>query len=257
MSTLPLLPPLALAACQGRKTQTRTLMKPYPPADTERMDWHRPADCWQAKRADNDIAGLTLHLGDFRAPYTAGQRVPLLTSWAVGSGMDSWKPKLIHPDAAARAFWHAGMGEKPEVIKLEDMGAETWAGKTRPGRFLPLTLRHLMPQFEIVSCVPQRLQDITEDEARAEGCEAETEYQEVWWQGYDTRIKDRDGNFHHNEFKCEECPSWLESPRRVLMTAGGNITARTRFQRLIETIYPGAWAANKWCWKTTFRRVTT
>jgi hypothetical protein len=46
-------------------------------------------------------------------------------------------------------------------------------GKLRPGRFWPLTLRHRCPAtLEIVSVRVERLLDISEADARAEGVES-------------------------------------------------------------------------------------
>jgi hypothetical protein len=89
-----------------------------------------------------------------------GERRCLLTTWAVGKQWDDRKPlDLPKPGMAAPAIWHAGLGTpKPD-----------WAGKSRPGRFLPNHLRPLMPVFEIVSVRAERVQGIGALDIIAEG----------------------------------------------------------------------------------------
>lgn len=213
MTSLPLLPALALAACEGRKTQSRTIhgleavnVAPGEWSCTGYVGLHEPFLFFALKRSANSLL--------IEPPYTAGQRVPLLTSWAVWQFHDDQKPTELKPTNPnghidPDVFWHAGMGEKHRRF-----------GKTRPGRFLPLTLRHLMPRVEIVSCVPQRLQDITESDAKSEG----------------VKMPDDTGR-----------------PGDTHATPPDFWSYRQEFGYLIESIYPGAWCRNAWCWATTFK----
>lgn len=94
--------------------------------------------------------------------YRAGERLALLTTWAVGSAHDQTKPRLLELERVLGCFWHAGQGEKmPE-----------WAGRKRPGRFLPNTLRGLVPVVKIVDVRTEPLQSISGAECIAEGCHA-------------------------------------------------------------------------------------
>jgi hypothetical protein len=91
--------------------------------------------------------------------YEAGTVVCLLTTWAVAKQFDNRKPSRLSPRTTALRFWHAGMGTpKPE-----------WAGRLRPGRFLPNKLRHLMPALRIGDVDVQRVRQISAAAAIAEG----------------------------------------------------------------------------------------
>lgn len=84
-------------------------------------------------------------------------RLRMLTTWAVRDEFDHLKPTCVN--FGATRFWHAGLSEcKPK-----------WAGRLRPGRFLPLAQRSLMPLLEVKAIRAERIQSITEDDARAEG----------------------------------------------------------------------------------------
>jgi hypothetical protein len=151
-------PEMVLAIERGLKTQTRRLMKPQPthriiegmghitigmdPADDGAV-WY-DADC--------------IHPGrEVRCPYgRIGNRLRVLTTWAVNTNWDSYRPVNIGHNIGD--FWHAGMGPKPKEY-----------GKSRPGRFCPSFLRHFLPLIELTDIRPQRLQDITEEDSEAEG----------------------------------------------------------------------------------------
>lgn len=88
--------------------------------------------------------------------YLPGERRCLLTTWAVPKCLDDRKPTEIDPRTCD--FWHAGIGPKPD-----------WCGKSRPGRFLPNSMRYLMEVVQIASVRAERVQEITETDAMAEG----------------------------------------------------------------------------------------
>jgi hypothetical protein len=105
-----------------------------------------------------------LHTGmvvDFGPPaHLPGEIKPMVTSWAVNNAFDHMKPldigQVITP--------------KPENIWFNDGTPKPyWAGKTRPGRFLPKSLYSLAPQVRIRSARPEPLLDITEPDALLEG----------------------------------------------------------------------------------------
>ena len=92
--------------------------------------------------------------------YAPGERLCLLASWAVSSEFDELKPtELPARVTESRRIWHVGLSTpKP-----------AWAGKSRPPRSLPNLLRALAPQLKIEAVRVERLQAITEADARAEG----------------------------------------------------------------------------------------
>lgn len=127
-------------------------------------------EAWHGPLFDNKPDGHLAGTHSVKMDYVPGERRCLLTTWAVHSGFDIWKPTALHrafiekhPIRETFEFWHAGLGTpKPE-----------WAGKSRPGRFLPNHLRPLMPVFEIVSVKAERVQEISPDDCRAEGMPVE------------------------------------------------------------------------------------
>jgi hypothetical protein len=150
------------AILEGRKTQTRRVIKPQPNCihDNKQMIWQ--SDEWKA------------------CPY--GQRRGILifkTTWAVAKDYDHLKPSQL---PKFLNFWSLFDGTpRPD-----------WCGKSRPGRFLPKFLYYLMPRGEIVNVRVERVQDISENDAITEGVNlfldpfgdvlitAKEEYKELW-----------------------------------------------------------------------------
>lgn len=118
-----------------------------------------------------------------KAPHVAGEIKPMVTTWAVHSDWDDIKPSDIEPDIVSGGIWFDDGSKKPE-----------WAGKSRPGRFLPKTLYDLAPKVEILTVQAEFLRDITEESALDEGITKITKDSQVvpsptWKYG----LADRDG----------------------------------------------------------------
>lgn len=140
MKGLLFIPEMALKACDGTKTQTRRVLGLYP-------------------RVDLSANGMADTLLTTCCDYKTGERRALLTTWAVAPEFDHLKPTELDPNRVSGHFWHAGQGDKPAGL-----------GKSRPGRFLPNVLRGLMmPMFDITEVRVERVQDISEADALAEG----------------------------------------------------------------------------------------
>lgn len=191
------------------KTNTRRVIRPQPT--------HQPRCGMQGGWFDT-----TEPLVDgprVKCDYVAGERRCLLTTWAVHRDLDHLRP-LEMPHATIgmndRKLWHAGMAvEKPES-----------AGKSRPGRFLPNALRHLMPVVEIVSVRAERVQDITEADAKAEGAQIQRECTGGQWIICGPRI----GSYREG-FR------WLWN----------SINSRRGY----------GWTVNPWVWRVEFRRIVS
>lgn len=95
----------------------------------------------------------------------------------------------------------------------------------------------------------ERLQDISDEDADAEGCEVSPEEVTYWWDGYDTRIRDRDGNAG----SVSQCavgkyenapPEWMEVKRRSKHTRPA-VQACSRFETLWDVLHGAdAWNTN-------------
>ena len=197
---------MALAACADRKTRTRRVIVTQPLVSTTAIN-HFRGRIWHANMPDPEIKGLTLHLGEHSCDYVAGERRCLLTTWAVLPRLDKTLPTEIPLLDAQRFFWHAGMGKKP-----------SWVSKSRPGRFLPNHLRSLMPVFEVVRVRAERVNAISEENAKAEGV---------------TLVVGNPRRHDGLDYSSEFASLW------------DSINARRGF----------GWSGNPWVWVVEFRRI--
>lgn len=173
------------AILRGTKTQTRRVVKPGPSENHEGL--HFPwasffhsgtVATWDRNGVGGQNWNATEHPSEnryeqalARTPYEnacpygqPGDRLRLLSSWATDKRYDGLKPTDLPGDSelGRPVFWTRWDGtEKP-----------AWCGKLRPGRFLPSSLRWMMPIAEITGVRVERLQDISEEDARTEGVTA-------------------------------------------------------------------------------------
>ncbi len=185
------------AILDGRKTMTRRVMKPQPP-----LDWGGISE--RAAIIANCKHGQT------------GDRLWVRETWAVGDVLNGTKPSQI-PSTFNSAFWYMATGRK-------DLGIGNYIyehikiGKHRPSIFMPRWASRIT--LEITGVRVERVQDISEEDARAEGAE---------------KI------FMEND-RYNEIPQF-----------------RTGFEHLWESINYSrgfGWNVNPWVWVIEFRRVT-
>jgi hypothetical protein len=148
MKTHPILfsKPMVDAILAGRKTQTRRIVNPQPNSGVRR--------CFigPSNSGLEDGHGRAI-LCKYGLPE---DYLVMLCTWAVGKEYDKIRPNKL-PEAVV--VWHQFLSTpKPE-----------WCGKSRPGRFMPSWMRKQMPVAEIKEIRLQRLQEITEEDAKAEG----------------------------------------------------------------------------------------
>ena len=215
------IPEMAVAACRdvAPKINTRRVMGQQP------SETHETADRTSYRMAPKlkiyegrTVAEFLYTMGEIEAipcDYRVGERRCLLTTWATNPTFNEFCPTVIGDlyDHERRVrddfkFWHAGMGPRPDGF-----------GKNRPGRFLPNMLRHLMPVFEVVSVRAERVQSISEEDAKAEGVEL-----------IEGNPRRHDGLDYSSEF----ASLW------------DSINAKRGF----------GWSVNPWVWVITFKRVT-
>lgn len=206
-------PEMVKAILDGRKTMTRRVIKLAHDGDVWAGNVHPDGAndgwiAWWPNGTADDTRQCYPNGGGFRCPYgQPGDLLVIRSTWAVLPEWDNHKPSDIPPDEIGIWFWLAGTREKPEG-----------AGKSRPGRFLPKTLWHYLPRLEVTGVRVERVQDISEGDAKAEGAPRD-------WPG------DRTSSGCYK--------SWFSR-------AWNKINAKRGY----------SWDPNPWVWVVGFKRVT-
>lgn len=213
--------PMVRALLDGRETQTRRVVKPQ--YACQRVTW----GCRGGQGFGFFFSG---HEGDddgvngfIKCPYgQPGDRLWVRETWAVkqlGS-----KPM---PPVQYRADY------KGPYSEIRPFGNPDY--KWRPSIHMPRWASRIT--LEIVSVRVERVKDISEEDAKAEGVERFTKDGKLmkFWAGDPSENKD-----------VPPC-TWQDMPR----------SAREAYAALWDSINgAGSWASNPWCWVLEFRRVT-
>ncbi len=211
--------PMVRALLDGSKTQTRRTMRPQPPAHTAAVGrWQDPpgydAAWWAFVREgpvehDHPFAGAEIHGEPWRCPYgKPGEKLwvretfrPIFPQDPAYNG-----GRPIEYDYAATYTHGYRLGDSLGIKKA-------W----KPSIHMPRDASRIT--LEVTEVRVERLQDISEADAQAEGCAMECM----------TPTGDDSGSAIHGP--------------------GGYIA-------LWESINgPGSWEANPWVWAVSFRRI--
>lgn len=201
--------PMVRAILAGRKTQTRRIVKrhkavpldyilnPSLMVDTFLAWWQNPV---------YDRVGFTQE-----CPYgQPGDRLWVREAWRTYESLDSCKPRNIIPGAGIQ--YEAG------GTNLSGDGGKYLfgAGRLRPSMFMPRWVSRIT--LEIVSVRVERLQDISEQDALAEGVNVHSD--------------------HHGKPRTS-----IYSPVQAYADLWESINGA------------GSWEANPWVWVVEFKRV--
>ena len=194
--------PMVRAILAGTKTQTRRVVKLKPWQQIEERDDGAPWP-WMY---DDDRAGDHW----LPCPYgQAGDRLWVREAWRVVWSSDNEPPREL--DAAYR-FWYEA-----------DAPLQDGYGKLRPSIHMPRFASRIT--LEITSVRVERLQDITEADAIAEGVTPK------WEPGCSGRLMEAIGGFSFRP-------------------------AASAYADLWESLHgPGSWDANPWVWVVEFKRI--
>jgi len=167
-------PDMARVYAEGRKRMTRRVMRIKPPGDgyelsrcvsTTGSKFNLDKLHWIKRDGLNVIDSDERY---FNCSYGGvGDEIVLGTTWAVPTGYDSMSPLQVVEDSKC---YFSVRGKHVDVWSYFDGGKKTGGfGKLRPARFLPGFFRDRMPIGTLTVVRAERLQDITNEDAIAEG----------------------------------------------------------------------------------------
>lgn len=198
----------------------RSVLRDTDPKTQTRRVWKLPRGCsWYAEMGGEHEGWFIdegqpwwLHVNECRCPYgRPGDRLWVRETWAAPHQYDSHQP--AHIPALTR--WH--------YAATEDRGGLRW----RPSIHMPRAASRIT--LEITEVRVQRLQEISEADAKAEGIERLDGGHGVRWLNYLHADEGYDAAW---EF------------------------AKNSFASLFDSINgPGSWDANPWVWAISFTRV--
>ncbi len=227
--------PMVRAILEGRKTQTRRVVKPQPPFGCEYgingAESHALCSkigdvaCWvppTGKSVDNRLL----------CPYgQPGDRLWVKETFWIDDFNFYPKgrlPKTWPPELDENALIYAADGSCCQ--QLGECECEGNGATLRPSIFMPRWASRIT--LEIVRVRVERLQEISEDDAKAEGIESHPPPEERYgWKYYGKEL--------------ERLNQWTLNPR-------------WSYESLWESINgKGSWDANPWVWVVEFRRINT
>lgn len=192
------------AILEGRKTVTRRVVKPQPDFLGSMVDPNTPF-----KTLD---AGLHARI---TCPYgEPGDRLWVREAWAADAQVDAIAPSDL---SQGEPIWY------PADLSVRQTGCSMISkGRVRPSIHMPRWASRIL--LEITAVRVKRLQDISEEQALAEGVRGEP--------------------CDHARQACADIGCWGD-------------TAKGAFGFLWESLNgEGSWAANPWVWVVEFKRVT-
>jgi hypothetical protein len=202
------------AILDGRKTQTRRVMKVQPwPDSIVTVEHYHPTviDRHGDMQPGPEIFGAHWDDGEYgcRSPYGApGDMLWVREAWRAWSQYDDWPPSRLPPGV--------------DVQYIADASAP-WSSRYRSPRYMPRWASRIT--LEVKGVRVERLHDITEDDARAEGA--------MWHDG---------GTYWHS--------GWRHDYSDV------HADAYSSFARFWNNINgPDAWEENPYVWVISFQRV--
>lgn len=224
------------AILDGRKTQTRRVIKPQPFLDTMGNacwnGWNYGQTASKVPRFDAIASPIpTSRTGKVLCPYgKPGDRFWVREAWRVGKPHDQTPPRDVLPSALANdkgvtvlyeaGGWRSiGPAGREEPVYANDAPMPVWAGKRRPSMFMPRGMSRIT--LGITGVRVERLNDCNREDAIAGGIAPEL-----------------DGWVDYSNPSCQMCLDPVDSYRTLWDSING----------------AGAWHANPWVWVIEFRR---
>lgn len=237
--------PMILALLDGRQTQTRRIVKPQP-------EWVQTD-----KLGSVATIGRYTGMAEVLCPY--GQPGDLLwvrEAWQYANWTDDGLPFIGYRASGVTLLCEAFPESWTE--RLIDIWAELSEEgnfqidsrasdrRWRPSIHMPRWVSRIT--LEITGARVERLQEISEADAVAEGCRARP-FPGPWWQGY----CDVNGELHHQQAVGDQPPDWMIDPKRMADAPHLDLTAVDDFRGIWLSLHgPDSWGANPWVWALTF-----
>lgn len=198
--------PMVRALLSGTKTVTRRIVKPQPEPDKKYGGYHWPSHQAKTMVEISEMGGLGPHGGRGDRLWVK-EAIALSSPWPEGKSNPGYDSAIYVAD------------ESPTLL-------DTWPWKRDrlPGMFMPRGLSRIT--LKVTAVRVERLHDITEEQAKAEGVERDT------------------SPCDHTRISCEEIgcmgPTYRSTFAELWMDINGT----------------DSWAANPWVWVVSFKRVT-
>jgi hypothetical protein len=220
--------PMVRALLDGSKTQTRRVVKPQPEAEHggEPYWFVGGYRAWRARGCTDPIRSGSHN--EIACPYgKPGDRLWVRetfyafgrweTRFSAKKGRDEWHFVDMTLESGKAYLYPASDSQPQPMGGKRHKGGVTPTWWKRPAIFMPSTASRIT--LEITEVRVERLKDISEDDALAEGCSS-------------TAIVHEDGEDYTGHYASEE------------------------YQDLWESINgPGSWDANPWVWAVSFKRL--
>jgi hypothetical protein len=246
------------AILEGRKTQTRRVMKPQPAAGTSRL----LGEIWDGWVEQHDHPTKSVTTGEplvwsttgklHRCPYgQPGDRLWVRETWycdhVFAGDFEKSRSSYYDPkptDEKILAEWkdllyYRATDCDPSGRCYTGFSGETMDPPWRPSIHMPRWASRLL--LEVVEVRAERLQDITEEDARAEGVQPDVD-----WSYFV-------GPCRHGRDPWTRCDADERGEEPCDYTrAGGNV-----FAALWDSINGkrAPWASNPWVWVVSFKRI--
>ena len=228
------------AILEGRKTQTRRVVK-----NKTALEWLAP----------DDLPG-----GSMFSPAFVANPENFLSPYGF-AGDELWVRETFcsrfvdppGPNGYYDGYWYAATDETPQkvdgdgctVFRKNGEEASPWISPLRmPREASRLTLR-------VTDVRVERVRDISEADAMAEGCKPVVWSDPPWWQGY----REFNGDLLHQQTQGEQPPDWMIEPHKMKPCKHMDTSARQMFAGRWISINEKrgfGWATNPWVWAVTF-----